>query len=153
MLINVGLEERATLKNISGLVRLFLGWFLGNSLRKAVQTGQDVSAKMLPSSSICFRDRITAEFLGEAPAVPGCRQAILPGLSPSLAAGSTTGKSCSASATLRPKQNSNKNRREHRSQILRQADRPDLLSPCTDPSLYPDAKARAKLLCKSEPCA
>lgn len=29
VLINVGLEETATLKNISGLERLFLAWFLG----------------------------------------------------------------------------------------------------------------------------
>lgn len=146
-------EERATLKNISGLVRLFLGCFLGNSPRTAVQTGQDISAKMLPSSSICFRNRITAELLGEAPAIPDCRQAILPGLALSLAPGSAMGKSSSASAMLRPKQNSSKNQREQRSQILRQADQPDLLSPCINPGLYPDAKARAKLLCKSEPCA
>lgn len=55
-----------------------------------MQTGQDVSAKMLPSSGICFRDRIDAELLGDTAIIPGCRQRILPRLA--LAEGSATGK-------------------------------------------------------------
>lgn len=57
-----------------------------------MQTGQDVSAMMLPNPGIRFRDRISAELLGEASAIPGCRQGILPGLAPSPAERSATGK-------------------------------------------------------------
>lgn len=37
--------------------------------------------------------------------------------------------------------------------MLRMANQPDLLSSCINLGLYPDAEVRAKLLCKSEPCA
>lgn len=57
-----------------------------------MQTGQDVSAKTLPSPSPRFRDRIKAELLGEASAALGCREEALPGLGPSLATGTATGK-------------------------------------------------------------
>lgn len=40
----------------------------------------------------CFRDRLNAELLGEASAIPGCRQGILPGLAPSLQRGVPWGK-------------------------------------------------------------
>lgn len=77
-----------------------------------MQTGQAVSAKMLPSPGICLRDRINAELLGEASAVPGCSQGILP-----RQRGVPWGK---LFATLKPKspcadgsqQNSSKSRRE-----------------------------------------
>lgn len=91
VLTNVGLEETAILKNISGLERLFLAWFwASNSPRTAMQTGQDVSAKMLLSLGICFRDRIDAELLRDASIIPDCRQRILPRLA--LVEGSATGK-------------------------------------------------------------
>jgi len=93
MLINVGLEKTATLKNISGSERLFLPVFwVSNSPRTATQTGQGFSVKVLPSPGINFGDSINAELLGEASASPGCRQGILPGLIPSLAEGSAMGK-------------------------------------------------------------
>lgn len=56
-----------------------------------MQTGQEVSAKMLPSSGT-FQGQIHAELLGEPSTIPGCRQRILPELALSLALGSAVGR-------------------------------------------------------------
>lgn len=47
---------------------------------------------MLLGPGICFRGRISVELLEETSAIPGCRQGILPGLTPRLAEGSAMGK-------------------------------------------------------------
>lgn len=56
-----------------------------------MQTGQEISAKMLPSPGM-FQGQNHAELLGEASTIPGCRQGILPRLALSLAEGNAVGR-------------------------------------------------------------
>lgn len=64
-----------------------------------MQTGQDVSAKTLPSP----RDRINAELPAGASAALGCQERGSARGCPKPGKGNCHGKSCSASTTLKPK--------------------------------------------------
>lgn len=56
-----------------------------------MQTGQEVSEKMLPSPGT-FQGQNHTELLGEAFTISGCRQGILPRLALSLAGGNAVGR-------------------------------------------------------------